>query len=104
MMVTQAYTIVVSLCSGDPVDMLGYTAHMGSYNPEKVDFNFPECYEEIKTKYVKPGIADTTWIDHEDKVIILKSDEEWKVEVRSYENEELFHTHVNRIREIEGVA
>lgn len=104
MMVAQAYTIVISLCKGDPVEMMSYTAHMGSYNPENVDFKLQECYEEIKTKKVKAGVADTTWIDHEEKVIILKSDLDWKVEVRGYTDEELFNTHVNRIREIEGVA
>jgi len=99
MMINQAYTVLMTLCSGEPQMMPGYEAHLGKFNPDKVDFQMIEDYQEIKSKEVKAGIADTTWIDEVEKVMILKSDLDWKVELRKYTDPEMFKLHVDIIRE-----
>jgi|GEM_PF-2834679 len=104
MIVSQAYSIFMILCSGEPQEYEGYTAHLGKYNPEKVEFKMQDCYEEIVTKDPKPGIADTVWIDVEEKVMVLKGDSDWKIEVRNYTDKNLFDEHVRKIKEIEGMT
>ena len=103
MIISQAYSAFISLCSGEPQEHEGYTAHLGKYNPEKVDFQMQDCYEEIITKDPKPGIADTTWIDTEEMVMVIKGDLDWKIEVRKYTDRNVFNKHVAKIKEIEEV-
>lgn len=100
MIVSQAYTAVMALCSDNPQEFDGYTSHLGKYDPKKTEFKMLDEYEEIVTKDPKPGIADTVWVDAREMVMVLKGDSDWKIEVRNYTNKTLFNEHLDKIKEM----
>lgn len=100
--VTEAYNIQMILCHKER-DFGDYGYSQGHYNPKDTKFDMLPRYEAIPTKNPSPGIADMTWVDNEDKVMVIKEDASGTVEVRLYRDEDLFNQHVSKIKEIEGV-
>lgn len=99
--ITQAYEAVMSLCY-NKLEYEDFTAHMGRLFDD-TKWQMGKDYEEIPTKEPKPGIADMTWIDKNEEVMVFRSLSEKKVEVRVYHDSDLFKSHVNKIKEIEGL-
>lgn len=101
---TEAYDIAMILCHKTRTGF-GYTYYQGNYNPETDEFKMLPRYTEIPSKPpVHSHIADMTWIDDEDKVMICRYPEMRMVEVRQYTDHELFDEHVTKIKEIEGIV
>ena len=100
---TEAYDIAMILCHTTK-NGFGYQYSRGNYKPEEDTFQMLPRYAEIPSKPPVPSnIADMTWIDTEDKVMICRYPELKVVEVRQYTDHDLFDIHVAKIKEIEGI-
>jgi hypothetical protein len=99
----EAYDIAMILCHKNGSG-LGYNYTQGNYNTETDEFKMLPRYTTIPSKPPVPSnIPDMTWIDTEDKVMICRYPELKVVEVRQYDDYDLFDTHVAKIKEIEGI-
>lgn len=99
---TEAYDIAIILCH-KKIAGFGYDCHQGYYKPDEDTFQMLPRYTKLPTKKPSPGIADMTWIDDEDKVMICRYPDMKMVEVRQYIDHDLYEEHVEKIKEIEGI-